>query len=48
MESQPQNPEFRNNPENFYPWKFCKGFIGKGTFSYILFVKLSLYNTIPL
>ena len=20
MESQPQNPEFRNNPENFYPW----------------------------
>ena len=19
MESQPQNPEFRNNPENFYP-----------------------------
>ena len=22
MESQPQNPEFRNNPENFHPW--CK------------------------
>ena len=21
MESQPQNPEFRNNPENFHPWK---------------------------
>ena len=20
MESQPQNPEFRNNPENFRPW----------------------------
>ena len=20
MESQPQNPEFRNNPENFHPW----------------------------
>ena len=22
MESQPQNPEFRNNPENFHPSKF--------------------------
>ena len=21
MESQPQNPEFRNNPENFHPRK---------------------------
>ena len=20
MESQPQNTEFRNNPENFHPW----------------------------
>ena len=20
MESQPQNPEFRNNPENLHPW----------------------------
>ena len=20
MESQPQNPEFRTNPENFHPW----------------------------
>ena len=20
MESQPKNPEFRNNPENFHPW----------------------------
>ena len=25
MESQPQNPEFRNNPENFHPcWKGLK------------------------
>ena len=24
MESQSQNPEFRNNPENFHPW-LCKG-----------------------
>ena len=23
MEMQPQNPEFRNNPENFHPCKFC-------------------------
>ena len=23
MESQPQNPEFRMNPENFHPWTFC-------------------------
>ena len=22
MESQPQNPEFRNNPVNFHPWTF--------------------------
>ena len=21
MESQPQNIEFRNNPENFHPWR---------------------------
>ena len=21
MESQPQNPEFRINPENFHPWR---------------------------
>ena len=24
MESQPQNPEFRNNPENFHPCVCCK------------------------
>ena len=24
MESQPQNPEFRINPENFHPWKYHK------------------------
>ena len=23
MESQPQNPEFRNNPENFHPCFCC-------------------------
>ena len=22
MESQPQSPEFRNNPDNFHPWVF--------------------------
>ena len=26
MESQPQNPEFRNNPENFHPW--CYDYTG--------------------
>ena len=25
MESQPQNPEFRNNPENFHPCKLKHG-----------------------
>ena len=25
MESQPQNPDIRNNPENFHPWAY--GFI---------------------
>ena len=24
MESQPQNPEFRINPENFHPCRICK------------------------
>ena len=24
MESQPQNPEFRNNPENFHPFPLDK------------------------
>ena len=23
MESQPKNPEFRNNPENFHPCSHC-------------------------
>ena len=22
MESQPKNPKFRSNPENFYPWTY--------------------------
>ena len=28
MESQPQNPEFRNNPENFHPCKYALGLYG--------------------
>ena len=24
MESQPQNPEFRSNPENFHPWDYLQ------------------------
>ena len=27
MESQPQIPEFRNNPENFHPWISVKAAI---------------------
>ena len=27
MESQPQNPEFRNNPENFHPCKYGTPFV---------------------
>ena len=27
MESQPQNPEFRNNPENFHPCFYSVAFI---------------------
>ena len=31
MESQPQNPEFRNNPENFHPCmcEVCSGSVGR-------------------
>ena len=29
MESQPQNPEFRNNPENFHPCRMWKRLILK-------------------
>ena len=28
MESQPQNPEFRNKPENFHPCILFKEFFG--------------------
>ena len=24
MESQPQNPEYKINPENFHPWSYTK------------------------
>ena len=28
MESQPQNPEIRNDPENFHPWSlFVDSFV---------------------
>ena len=29
MESQPQNPEFRINPENLHPWKHVVSLSGK-------------------
>ena len=31
MESQPQNPEFRNNPENFHPSNCSKASFKKAT-----------------
>ena len=43
MESQPQNHEFRNNPENFHPWVYMRqrkfepnGFIGDNSIFKIL------------
>ena len=36
MESQPQNPEFRNNPENFHPY---------ADLGYILFRKQCRYRS---
>ena len=47
MESQPQNPEFRNNPENFHP---CIGSDGKLVFEpnwkaglFICYIYIVLY-----
>ena len=34
MESQPQNPEFRNNPENFHP---CNTIFNGASLGIILF-----------
>ena len=31
MESQPQNPEFRNNPENFHPCQCAIGLVESWT-----------------
>ena len=35
MESQPKNPEFRNNPEKFHPWSQIKHYTIRP--SYIIF-----------
>ena len=32
MESQPQNPEFRNNPEKFHPWQYFENLKLEQTF----------------
>ena len=40
MESQPQNPEFRNNPENFYPCIISQFFYNKMCGFVCLFVCL--------
>ena len=31
MECQPQNPEFRNNPENFPPWLYILNASSEGS-----------------
>ena len=36
MESQPQNPEFRNNPENFHP---CQSTVNSEVFIFAKFCK---------
>ena len=39
MESQPQNPEFRNNPENRHESrKFCQGCVQKFRFLFALVI----------
>ena len=42
MESQPQNPEFRNNPENFHP---CPGYPQTGTLANSADPDEMLHNT---
>ena len=41
MESQPQNPEFRNNPENFHKW-IWHGCGNNMTWSHFIQVKLEI------
>ena len=41
MESQPQNPEFRNNPENFHQW-IWHGCGNNMTWSHFIQVKLEI------
>ena len=38
MESQPQNPEFRNNPENFHPCELLISSQSTGEFSLSLWI----------
>ena len=45
MESQPQNPEFRINPENFYPWALCLSVTHSKTRFMLLFQTLLHYPT---
>ena len=46
MESQPQNPEFRNNPENFHPAHFFSH-IGPVSYPNILFLGWLLRSNLP-
>ena len=42
MESQPQNPELRINPENFHPCVNREG--NPSVFSYLILIKQSSYK----
>ena len=42
MESQPQNPEFRNNPEKFYPC--IRSFLAWGNFCHLLITFANILN----
>ena len=46
MESQPQNPEFRNNPENFHPSSFAIISLRKRELVALLLLYSPFYETI--
>ena len=41
MESQPQNPEFRNNPENFHPCRYMYDIGLAGNLNLVWYIKHS-------
>ena len=38
MESQPQNPEFRINPENFHPWEHLISHLSSDVISLLIWI----------